>query len=333
MSTPPTITDSETTETLRFTVSLVTQGKHRFYSLTIPSDVLAQTCFVTTREEDPEMGFQRSLDQRRAQEIANYIDGGLGTIPSAIILSAQPQAQFKIVDKGKTVEFVKDPKAFFVIDGQHRLYGFHLAKTSLRVPVVIYNGLSRSDEAKIFIDVNSKQKPVPNELLLDIKNLAEYENESERLLREIFDLFSNENDSVLLGLTSPTQSARGKISRVTFNQAIKPLIKIFSGLGSREIYKILNSYISAVIKGEERISAQGCFVNPTLFRAYAEIFTEVAQRVKDRYGANYTADHFWNTLEPMYSRVKSSTLRSPGNSYKEVSSDLSKALKTDFSII
>lgn len=64
----------------RYSVSLVTQGKHRFYRLTMPSDVLANTCFVTTRDEDPRKGFQRLLDHNRAQQIADYIDMDFGTI-------------------------------------------------------------------------------------------------------------------------------------------------------------------------------------------------------------------------------------------------------------
>ena len=61
---------SAETGTLRYSVSLVTQGKHRFYTLTMPSDVLARTCFVTTRDEDPKAGFQRLLDRERAVQIA-----------------------------------------------------------------------------------------------------------------------------------------------------------------------------------------------------------------------------------------------------------------------
>lgn len=75
-------------------VSLVRQGEHRFYSFTMLSDVLADTCFVVNREEDPNDGFQRELDKKRALEIANYIDSGLGTIPSSIVLSAQDACDF-----------------------------------------------------------------------------------------------------------------------------------------------------------------------------------------------------------------------------------------------
>ena len=160
-------------ERLRYSASLVTQGTHRFFTLTLPSDILARTCFVSTRDDDPQQGFQRLLDKRRAQEIADYLDAGLGTIPTSVVLSAQDGTDFQYIRKTKTIEFTLLRKTFLVIDGQHRVYGFSLAKTALRVPVVIYGGLSRRDETRLFIDINTKQRPVSNELLLDIKALAE----------------------------------------------------------------------------------------------------------------------------------------------------------------
>jgi DGQHR domain-containing protein len=129
---------------LRYSVSLVQQGENQFYTLTLPSNVLVRTCAVTTREEDPILGFQRDLDEKRALDIARYIDDG-GTIPSPIVLSAQPAASLKIVGAGKTVEFTDTKRAFFILDGQHRVYGFSKAKTRLRIPVVIYNKLLRKD--------------------------------------------------------------------------------------------------------------------------------------------------------------------------------------------
>ena len=186
--------------------------------------------FVTTRNEEPKHGFQRVLDRDRAQQIAAYIDSGFGTIPSSIVLSAQPDAELRALGRSKTIEFSDTKKAFLVLDGQHRVYGFSLARTALRVPVVIYNALTRQDETRLFIDINTKQRPVPNELLLDIKRLADYETDQERLLSVVFDLFADRNDSPLLGLMSPATRSSGKISRVTFNNAIKPLMPIFGGV-------------------------------------------------------------------------------------------------------
>jgi DGQHR domain-containing protein len=107
--------------TLSFSVSLITQGDHRFFTLSMRSDVLAETCFVSTRHDDPDGGFQRELDKGRAEDIAKYIDEGLGTIPGSIILSAQPDANLSYDSKKKTIKFEKIRRAFLIIDGQHRV--------------------------------------------------------------------------------------------------------------------------------------------------------------------------------------------------------------------
>ncbi len=317
---------------LRYSVSLVTQGKHRFYTLTVPSEVLARTCFVTTRDEDPITGFQRVLDKTRAQQIADYIDSGLGTIPSSIVLSAQPDADLRVIGRGKTIEFNDTKKAFLVLDGQHRVYGFSLAKTSLRVPAVIYNGLSRRDESRLFIDINTKQRPVPNELLLDIKRLAEYENDTEQLLREIYDLFAINPGSPLFATLSPSAKAAGKISRVTFNAAVKPLVPIFSEANPESAYAALSAYLQAFLSCASEVKLDPHLANPTVFRAVVALFPEVAQRVKDRYGATYSVAHFHEGLEPILPRMKQSQFSSPGNSPRVLLDDLAKVLKRTFTL-
>ncbi|WP_439688102.1 DGQHR domain-containing protein [Cupriavidus necator] len=139
---------------LRFSASLIQQGDKQFYSVTMPTDILAAHCFVTTRHEDVQNGFQRVLDKKRAEDIARYIDSGEGTIPGSIILSAQEDADLKVL-QGKTLEFSAVPRAFLVLDGQHRVYGFRMATTAFRVPVVIYSGLTPVEEARLFIDINT----------------------------------------------------------------------------------------------------------------------------------------------------------------------------------
>jgi len=319
-------------QTLRYSISLVTQGRHKFFTLTMPSNVLAKTCFVTTRDEDPRDGFQRVLDEKRAQEIADYIDTGFGTIPSSIVLSAQPDAQLTVIGKGKTIEFKRTKKAFLVLDGQHRVFGFSLAHTSLRVPVVVYNELSRKDESRLFIDINTKQRPVSNELLLDIKKLAEYESDDEKLIGEVFDLFTTRTESPLLGLMSPAERKKGAISRVTFNAALRPLLPILGESDPSEIYDALSAFLSAFIKGADRLKAKNVITKPPVFRAAILLFPEAAQRVKDKFGKPYSIDNFSEILQLMFKRVKVKTLKHPGNSHKELHAFLSKSLKTGFTL-
>jgi DGQHR domain-containing protein len=300
---------------LRYSVSLVKQGKHQFYTLTMPSEVLWETCKVSTRKEDPKIGFQRELDVKRAMDIARYIDEDMGTIPSSIVLSAQAVAELKIVGRGKTLEFSKTKGAFLILDGQHRVYGFSKAKTSLRVPVVIYNGLSRREETRLFIDINTKQKPVPSQLLLDIKQLAEIESESEAILRDIFDLFDQSANSAMGGLMSASDSARSKISRVTFNQAIKPHLSLFSSRPPEEIYMILNSYLTAISAEIAKKTASPILSRPVVFRAFLGIFRLVALRVSDRYGSDFTPANFQEFVAPMFANMPKSKLETPGSSW------------------
>lgn len=314
----------------RYSISVVTQGKHRFYTLTVPSDVLAATCFVTTRDEDPQKGFQRVLDIRRAQEIADYIDKGLGTIPNSIVLSAQQEAELRVVGRGKTVEFRNVKKAFLVLDGQHRVYGFSLAHTALRVPVVIYNGLTRRQESQLFIDINTKQRPVPNELLLDIKSLAEYETNSEELLRHVYDLFNQDQTSPLLGLMSPAKRESGKLSRVTFNAAVGPLIPIFSGREADEIYSALAAYVIAFLAGLGSSKLSGTITNPIVFRAVMLLFKDAARSVQDRYGKDYTVQNFSDVLRPLFQKSLAQRLNRPGSSVKELHKELEQRLGAGF---
>jgi hypothetical protein len=46
------------------TALMVTQGKHRFYSMVLPSDVLAATCTADTRHENPIARYRRLHRQR-----------------------------------------------------------------------------------------------------------------------------------------------------------------------------------------------------------------------------------------------------------------------------
>lgn len=314
---------------LSYSISLVTQGEHKFYTLTMPSDVLARTCFVSSRDANPKDGFQRLLDESRAQGIADYIDNGLGTIPTAIILSAQTAAEVKIVGRGKTINFKDDPKAFLILDGQHRVYGFSKAHTAVRVPVVIYNGLTRRDESRIFIDINTRQKPVPNELLFDIKNIAEYESDNEQLLREIFDLFHDDQKSCLRGMTSPSSKSKNKISRVTFNASFASIVKNFGDKEAEEIFDICNSYLLAFLHGLKSLKAEDSITNGIVFKAVISIFPHVAQRTKDKY-SNYRQDSFSEILSPLFSTIKVSRFTKPGNSYKDLAILFIESLKTAF---
>jgi hypothetical protein len=185
----------------------------------------------------------------------------------------------------------------------------------------------------LFIDINTKQRPVPNELLLDIKKIAEYENVDEQLLADVFDLFAQRTDSPLLGLMSAAERATDKVSRVTFNAALRPLIPLFGSNSSSEIYSALSAYFAAFMRGTEGVGniASRPITNPQVFRAISLLFADVAPRVQDKFGKQYTIDNFDDILRPVYKRFKR-LIQNPGNSYKELYEKFSAALKKSFTL-
>lgn len=256
-----------------FSASLITQGQHKFYTLTLPISVIASCCSVNPRAEDPVLGFQRSLDEKRAASIADYIQKG-GVIPSSIILSAQQASALEYNSKNKTIGFNFDLSSFLIIDGQHRVFGFRMLnelgfdEIKLRVPVVIFPDLTPAQEARIFIDVNTLQKPVPKELLLDIKKLAQTQKDDEELLDVLFTLFEERNDSCLKNKLSRFEKNRSKLSKVTFYEAFKPLIKYFNVTNPDKLFRITNSYLYAVkdILQDQSLDFDSMIIKPTSFK-------------------------------------------------------------------
>lgn len=255
---------------------LLTQNKHRFYFFTIPVDDLFSSCFVARRDEDAQVGFQRALNEARANDIAKYLAEGTGSIPSNIVLSAQESAAFKYDRRTKSISFAPSQGAFLVLDGQHRLWGYEKCKVRHRVPVAIYEGLSRSEEAKLFVDINTTQRGVPAALLLDIKNLAQIESNKESALRALFDRLNKDSESALAGKLSPSQSVVGKISRVTFNRAVGQVLSgsVMADTDPGSRYGLIKNYVNAF---DAELPDKSLLTRSAFFEAIFEVFDKIIQ--------------------------------------------------------
>lgn len=261
---------------------LLTQNEHRFYFATIPIDDLFAYCYVARRDEDTERGFQRTLSQERAESIAQYLASGTGSIPSNIVLSAQEVAELKYDSRTKSISFQRNKNSFLVLDGQHRLWGYSKCKTRHRVPVAIYDGLTRTEEARLFIDINTNQKGVPAALLLDIKRLAERENDQEQRLRELFDQLGSDSRSALAGKLSNLKSVSGKISRVTFNRSVGGVLSAgtFAFMTKESQYQLIRNFINAI---DAELDDKTLLVRSSFFEAIFELMDEVVRLAKSRF--------------------------------------------------
>lgn len=326
----PHTTANENTTTV--SVSRITQGKTKFFTMTMSIEVLAECATVETRAKNPIEGFQRHLDERRAEDIARYVDAG-NSIPTSIVLSAQPAANLKYTSVNRSITFTRTPASFLILDGQHRVFGF--AKVTIakkvRVPVVVYDGLTLAEECRLFIDINTKQRPVPNALLLDIKRLAERETDEESLLRDVFDRFATDVSSPLFGCMSAAESKSGTLSRVTFNSALKAIVNVFEDKRVDGVYNPLSAYLTAWKGILRRDDASELLVNATVFRAIMLLFTDVAQRVDAR-GGDLSVENFENAMVPLATAKLTKLLTSPGAKKSELHDALKVELTKGFKV-
>ncbi len=275
----------------------LTQNNQLFFFVTMPVADIFPYCYVISRTDDPIKGFQRSLNRDRALDIAHYLDDSKGSIPTNIVLSAQSIAEFRYDQKSKTIKYRRKANAFLVLDGQHRLYGYGLSHKPHRVPVAMYQGLTRQQEAKLFIDINTTQRGVPAALLLDIKQLAQQESETESRLRSLFDRLAADATSPLNGLLSPAKSAPGKISRVSFNRGAVFLLgnRVIMKLDSEDSYTLIKNYFVAL---ESSLADPKLLRRSVYFEAFCEFFPDVLIVCRSTHG-NYKTESLASVLAPL----------------------------------
>lgn len=273
-----------------------------FYLATISGRGLLASSIVSWRHEDPTQGFNRALNLQRAREIARYLDFEKMSIPTNIVVSAQPAAALTY-SQGQ-LSWSGQPGSFLVLDGQHRLYSMEFAESDYDFGVTIYEGLNRPQEVRLFIDVNTKQRGVPSTLLLDIKQLAGTETGEEETLRQWFDYVSTAQGSPLRGQTTSATTKRGSVSRTTFNSALRKVLDsgVMDNLSDIEQQgALLVNYLKAC---DRIMTASGArrnrVSNATMLNGLFDLFAEVVQMTMSR-NAHLRPEDLAETMRPWQS--------------------------------
>lgn len=294
----PPSTDTNANRSPGYSTLKLEQNGHSFFLTTIPIDDLFDYCAVERRNEKPTEGFQRRLSESRAEEIAEYLNTEGNSISVNIVLSAQPEAELVHVRENKSISFKRVVRAFVILDGQHRLWGYHKCAARHRVPVAIYEGLSRPDEARLFVDINTKHQGVPKALILDVKGLAGSESADEKLLRELFDRLNSDEESPLHNKLSAAQSASGKLSRTAFNTAVSRVLKGDSlrRLSSTDKqYELILKFLRAF---HAEIADKSLLIKRHFISAIFDLFDEIVKKAKKELGA-VTIDSLQIVISPL----------------------------------
>jgi len=169
------------------------------YSFFAPPRDLLRFCYVARREMARESYYQRLVERRRILSIATDFLNKHGVFPNSVLLAFNKPPVFSSLGRaGGVMKQVMGPKgskaqanirltaddvelgvlifpeeyqSCWIIDGQHRLYAFAFARASAdqKISVIAFDKLPLEEQARYFLDINSNQKPVPPDLLWDLK--------------------------------------------------------------------------------------------------------------------------------------------------------------------
>jgi DNA sulfur modification protein DndB len=257
------------------------------------SDLLDIT-YVAARGKSTEQGaVQRILNKQRISLIRKFILDGNLFVNTFIINWTDSENLPKI--KKETLNIPLQGRRAQILDGQHRVEGLREAIgidpkiKEKEVLVSLAVGLSTKEAAKIFLNINSEQKPVPRSLIYDLFGEA-VEDKEHAINRatDIIDFLNNDNSSPFFQKVKYPggQKGNGLIDLAIIVNAIKPHLGVdgvFNRLQLNEIevqQRIIINYYSAIRKAYQRVnnlwdkSAENPFIKGAGFNGSFEFLVE-----------------------------------------------------------
>lgn len=232
----------------------LTQGTSQFKLTAIPADLLTKISYASVRRQDNEEGaIQRVLNTSRIEGVKNFALQS-GEFPASIVLNwVGPPLQ----TTNDLVQIPEVERSAQIIDGQHRVAGLRAAIQEnpnigrTLVPVAIYSNLNTSESAKIFLSINTEQRPVPRSLVFDLYGLTadSFIDPSALRANDIVTHLSETGRPYDGLIKMPNQGRqRGGIALSTAVTAIKPLVEpkgVLEQIGAGELEtqkKIFQNY-------------------------------------------------------------------------------------------
>lgn len=238
----------------------VRQKDNEFKLTAIPAGLLTRISYAAVRRKDSEEGaVQRVLNTSRIAGIKDFAVK-MGDFPASIVLNwvsgslSQSQGMIDIVDQ---------PRQAQIIDGQHRVAGLKAAieedpsVADHEIPVAIYEGLDTSSSARIFISINTEQRPAPKSLVFDLYGVSASDLMDPAAIRagDIISYISSEGQPYFGWVKLPNQDRqRGGVALSTAVSAIKPFVELkglFDQIGANELEVqkvIFSNYFNALKK-------------------------------------------------------------------------------------
>ena len=224
-------------------------GSANCYTFSISPEYLLKIAYVSHRAKGKASDvntYQRMLSRGRLTKIRQYIDDD-GIFPTNIVLnldkgklSFQRSAQEEdaSIEHGLAgwLDIKATYKCAWIIDGQHRLFSYsgHARAAKSRVAVLAFEGLAPSEQARLFIDINAKQKSVKQSLLEELYAELHWDADDDSIrvraiISKAVQELGSDLESPLYGRVLTADGAKDDLRCIT-------LTSMFSAIGKTEFF-------------------------------------------------------------------------------------------------
>jgi DNA sulfur modification protein DndB len=296
-------------------------GAHTYYSFVVSARHLLKIAFVNHQalnHPDGRPAYQRMINKKRISDIGYFIQRG-GYFPTNILVNFVDPCRFDLLpNKDNADQHIKFGwlylpsryKSAWLIDGQHRLYGFsnipdRFLDTSLFV--LAFERMDTKTEADLFITINHEQRSVSKSLLVtlqaDLKlGSGDPKEALSALASALVRTINNDNASPFFRRFEVPGVSPTDYQNLTIAEAVKGLVRsnllgrvlpkkskipgFFSGQTDEETIargkKIINGYFHSIMDANpvrwERGRAAYICTNPGI-RAHFQLIQEVLQHL------------------------------------------------------
>ena len=166
----------EVRKTTREEAVRVKQNNHEMFFFGVAPSELIKIGYVSRRASGRPSAYQRILSAERIRRISDFVKSKEAMLPNAIIIAFDSDKDIQ-----NALEFENGKLTFpltyccaWIIDGQHRVYGFLNTKfetnstDQFRLPVVAFKSLSDILQNRTFVNINYNQKKIDPTLLCDL---------------------------------------------------------------------------------------------------------------------------------------------------------------------
>ena len=236
-------------------------GGHTYYSFSIEPEKLLKIGYVLHRSEANSNlmpTYQRLIKKSRLNAVRKFINEDHGYFPNSIIISidskrplqfdrSEKQVSGAVADLG-ILHLPKKYRSAYIIDGQHRLYGYSDSPyaSSNSIPVVAFENLDQNEQVKLFMEINENQKSVSKKLrnILNADILWDSPKESEKrdaLRLKIAQDLGEKSTSPLYGRINIDEDQGSEIKCITI-ECIRIAINVGNFLSKFDKHNITTQY-------------------------------------------------------------------------------------------